>query len=392
MASISKKPNSPFWMAKFRDDTGRIVMRSTKQTDMRAARKVAETWEEAALKARKGELTRATALKVLSELVERTTGELLSDATVEAFLNGWLQGRKAVGRASGTVERYSPIIKRFISSMGIRAQKTIRGVTGSDLRKFRDDEMQSGKSAVTANLALKVLKAGFERAKREGLILINPAGEVEALPEDGETRQPFTDGQVQKLLNVANESWRGMVLFGVHTGLRMSDAANLAWENLDLKQRVVSFLPRKTRRTKKDNTLTIALHPDVERWVSENASKAMKGPVFPSLAGRPTGSHTGLSNEFGRLMDRAGIQRVVGEERKGKGRRPTLLSFHSLRHSCVSRLANADVQADVRKTISGHSTDDAHARYTHLSLDTQRRALERVPSLLSAEPANGKSS
>jgi integrase len=381
MACVCKKPNSPFWMAKFRDETGRIVMRSTKQKVLKQARVVAEAWEEAAVKARKGELTRATALKFLANVVERTTGEALVDATVDGFLREWLEGRKLRGRATGTVERYRPIVNAFLAFMGDRSRKSIRGVTGTDLRRFRDGEVDAGKSAVTANLSLKVLKAAFESAKREGLVLANPAAEVETLDDDGEERHAFSDAQIRKLLDAATDEWRGMILLGVHAGLRMSDAANLNWANIDAGDSI-TFVPKKTRRTKHGTSITIALHPDIVQWLDERRKEGHQGGVlFPTLERRPTGSHTGLSNEFGRLMEKAGIGKLLGDEKEGKGRRTTLLSFHSLRHSCVSRLANADVHADVRKKIAGHSTDEAHSRYTHLALKTQKRALKRVGSL-----------
>ena len=383
MASLSKKANSPFFMGKFRDDSGRIVMRSTKQTERKKAQWVVDSWEESARKARRGELTRSTALKVLSELVERTTGELLIDATVSGYLNGWLESRMVKGRATATLARYRPIVAAFLKFMGDRAGKTIRGVTGSDLRRFRDAQVDAGKSAVTSNLFLNVIKAAFERAKREGIIDLNPATQVDALEGDGESRLPFSDVQIQQLLVVAPVEWKGMILLGAHTGLRMSDAAALTWENIDAKSQTVSFIPKKTRRTRRDSKITIALHTDVTNWLQGLRRKTKcTGAVFPTLVGRPTGSHTGLSNEFGALMKLAGIERVFGDTKEGKGRRATLLSFHSLRHSCVSRLANADVNADVRKTIAGHSTDEAHARYTHLELETQRRALEKLGTLL----------
>ena len=56
-----------------------------------------------------------------------------------------------------------------------------------------------------------------------------------------------------------------------------------------------------------------------------------------------------------------------------------MLGFHSLRHTFVSELANADVPADVRRQISGHSDEKIHERYTHLGLeDTKRRALAHL--------------
>ncbi len=59
MASVHRKPNSPFWMAKFRGDAGNAVMRSTKQTNRKAAQGIADEWERAAKKAQAGDVARA---------------------------------------------------------------------------------------------------------------------------------------------------------------------------------------------------------------------------------------------------------------------------------------------------------------------------------------------
>jgi len=84
---------------------------------------------------------------------------------------------------------------------------------------------------------------------------------------------------------------------------------------------------------------------------------------------------------FQRVMTAAGIRSDRGVAKKGKGRQFKTLGFHSLRHTFVSELANADVPADVRRQISGHSDEKIHERYTHLSLDTKRRALAHLRPL-----------
>jgi hypothetical protein len=61
MASLWKHPNSSFWTACFTDEKGKQRKKSTKQKDIKAARKVAEGYEEACRKARVCELTRAAA-------------------------------------------------------------------------------------------------------------------------------------------------------------------------------------------------------------------------------------------------------------------------------------------------------------------------------------------
>jgi Phage integrase family len=73
-----------------------------------------------------------------------------------------------------------------------------------------------------------------------------------------------------------------------------------------------------------------------------------------------------------------------GVEKKGKGRQFRTLGFNSLRHTFVSELANASAPADVRRQISGHNDEKVHERYTHLDVETKRRACRayvRSPSL-----------
>ena len=84
---------------------------------------------------------------------------------------------------------------------------------------------------------------------------------------------------------------------------------------------------------------------------------------------------------FHRIMAKAEIQVDRGAEKRGKGRQFKTLGFHSLRHTFVSELANADVPADVRRQISGHDDEQIHERYTHLDLDSKRRALAKLRPL-----------
>jgi integrase len=106
-------------------------------------------------------------------------------------------------------------------------------------------------------------------------------------------------------------------------------------------------------------------------------------PLFPSLYARGAGSHAGLSNEFGRLMERAGIGIPPGRQKAGKGRQFRALGFHSLRHSFISRLANAEVGPDVRRELAGHSnsSDEIHRKYMHLDLSLQRKAINQLSSI-----------
>ena len=381
---------SPYWFAKYRGHDGQPVVRTTKQRDKKKAQAIAEEWERAAEKARHGELTQAVILKTMGELLERTTGERLNVISTREFCAEWLKSRETAGRAGSTVKRYKPVVDGFIASLsGIRARASVASITPSEIERFRDAQLAAGKGKSTANLALQVLRAVFNSARRKGLATTNPAEAVELLKAESEERQPFTEDQTRSLLTAAKGTdWAGMILMAWHTGIRLHDCANLTWANLDLAQGIISFREGKTasRKKGKSKETVVCLHHDLQNWLESLAScDKPNAALFPTLHGKPSGSHGGLSNAFSRIMDQVRIRQpgpADGQKaRVGKGRQFRALGFHSFRHAFISRLANADVPADVRKSIAGHSSDEIHRRYTHLELDTQRRALARLPSI-----------
>jgi hypothetical protein len=72
-------------------------------------------------------------------------------------------------------------------------------------------------------------------------------------------------------------------------------------------------------------------------------------------------------------MERAGIDDGVARKKDGKlGRNVSRLSFHSLRHSFNSAMANADVPLEIRQKLTGHASQDMNKHYTHLELGSLR--------------------
>ena len=85
---------------------------------------------------------------------------------------------------------------------------------------------------------------------------------------------------------------------------------------------------------------------------------------------------------FKRLMERAGIDDGVARKKDGKlGRNVSRLSFHSLRHSFNSAMANANVPLEIRQKLTGHASQDMKKNYTHLELEMVRRAVESISRL-----------
>jgi integrase len=102
-------------------------------------------------------------------------------------------------------------------------------------------------------------------------------------------------------------------------------------------------------------------------------------PGLPGMANlRPGGRH-GLSEGFKRIMRKAGLdlQTVKGWGKRMFSRR----TFHALRHSFTSALANQNVSSELRMKPTGHKTAAMHQKYTHHEMDNLRTAIKKIPSL-----------
>jgi len=142
---------------------------------------------------------------------------------------------------------------------------------------------------------------------------------------------------------------------------------------VDWQNKIIRFTPSKTKKA-----VRLPLHPQLERELLKNAGIG-NAPMFPTLAGRGTGGKHGLSGRFNAIMEKAGVE---GKRTQASGgRKLSSLSFHSLRHSFNSALANAGVSQEIRQKLTGHTSAEMNAIYTHHELAPLRAAVEKLPGL-----------
>jgi integrase len=176
-----------------------------------------------------------------------------------------------------------------------------------------------------------------------------------------------------------------MVLLSAWHSLRLGDASALTWENINTESWTLSYIPKKTRRKLVD-PLELVLAYDVIQYL-ENIPKGVgKTPLFPSLQGRSSGSHAGLSNEFARLLTKAGVKVAKGRPKTGKGRQFSKKTFHSFRHFSLTRMVEVDISPETRRMMGGHSLKSmAHLKYLHMRPKAQRDALAKMKTLTPGE-------
>jgi len=388
VASLHRDPRgkSPFWYVAFTLPNGRRTFRSTKERARNRAWEIALKWEKAAKLGRRGELTEAQSRKILNDILESAGQGPMNLQTVDQFFSSWIES-KQISKAKGTARRYADVIRPFLAQLDPQKRRgALNGLSPADVQRFRDSELRTGLANKTANFSLKVLRNVFNAARRQGLILTNPAEAIDSLPDNSIERGVFTLDELRALLREADEQWRGVILLGYSAGLRLSDAAKLRWSNVELAESVplLRFYPQKTSGSgAKRRPLQVPILPDLERYLQDLPvrSRDPSAPLFPMLWRKKAEGRSGLSNTFTRLIAAAGIDNPILRKAQGsKGRAVHRLSFHSLRHTFISIMANAGISKELRMKLVGH-TSNAHDRYTHIETQTLRAALEGFPSL-----------
>jgi integrase len=388
MASITKDahqpPKSPYWIACYNgvgsDGKVQRFKRSTKTTDRKLAQSLADEWEALEKKAGEKRLTESRCRKVIADMYERIIGEPLHFRTAREFLSEWVESKKNETELRAYL-KYQQIVDEFLAFVGVKADRLLREITPADIRSWRDALKRKGLSVPTVNHAIKILRMPFKAAHDAGYIEINPNTKNTVRPLKDEpcnaSKEVFTREQLAALIKVApSEDWKGAILCGYYTGLRLRDIADLQWSVVDLDTRIITITTRKTGKR-----LTVPIHPQFAAWLEKQTRGIGKAPIFPTLAGKSGGGKSGLSMAFKRIMERAGIKGRMLREASGAGRSQSSLSFHSLRHSFNSAIANAGVAPELRQKLTGHSSIDMNRVYTHHELEPLRAAVATIPSL-----------
>jgi len=374
MASVYLRKGSRHYMARFKAPDGTWLARSTKETNKAKALRLAFELEGAGSTVSTDNPTAAQIDRIVRDLWQRHTGKRIGLNRTDEFLRSWVASLK---RKPGTIERYKQITEEFIALLGERASLDLKAVTTADVQAFVDRDSELGRSGTTIVLNAKILRAALNHAIRLCHIERNPAAGVQLPDAIAEKRDAFSDSEVETLLtHTKGTDWETAIRLGAFQGLRLGDAVNLKWEAVDFSKERLRFVPEKTSRKGRELEVPIAgrLLPHLDNLASKSSAKRSQF-VCPTLAGRKIGGRAGLSTEFIALMEQAEVETSSSAAKDGRIRKFSRKTFHSLRHTYVTRQANNGVPASVTALTVGHASPKETARYAHLSDEVLRKAV-----------------
>src|SRR5262249_25116595 len=155
------------------------------------------------------------------------------NVTTRSFCEEWLAGKRlTVSHAAA--RRYERALELLLEEGGLRADKPLSCITASDIAAYRDARIAENVAGGTLAHYIQAVRSMFNSARRQGLILTNPAEAVELPRKRTHERTVFSVQEIKALLSVAPAQWAALILLGFYTGGRLMVLARLAWDAVDL--------------------------------------------------------------------------------------------------------------------------------------------------------------
>ena len=212
-------------------------------------------------------------------------------------------------------------------------------------------------SGNTYNKHLNALTAAWRAVGRSEGVGANPWADLPRKRLETHVRRALTAAEVAKILAAADGEVKGLIEIGLRTGLRMGDAVRLRWENFSAGGETVEVKTSKTG--------AVVRLPAATLWERLGGRRARRtGQVLPKLAELYERDDSAVSKLVRRTFEKAGIKTRAKEDGWSQARPEA--SFHSLRHTFVTRAIEAGVPAAIVRALVGHSTAAMTEHYTHV--------------------------
>ncbi len=326
--------------------------------------------------------------------IARGEFEQRSRLTLHEYARDWVeryQGRGRRGFRENTRDEYRRQLERFVFEY-FSSSLRLTELTPSKIAAFvawLSDEQREGKVLADATIrrTLSPLRACLASAVREGVIRSNPARDVD-LPHRPTIEGVDSDGihamsreELSTLLALMPDDWRPLFWFLAATGLRISEAIALRWEDLQLSGATPRVTvrralvkgrlgPPKSRHGRRDVPLPKDLAAVLSRTRRASRWQGDEDLVFPARNGSPLMPGNVRRRVLVPAAEKAGVPWV---------------GFHAFRHTCASMLfADGRNAVQVQRWLGHHSAAFTLATYVHLldgdvgePLDVARRARRR---------------
>jgi integrase len=351
--SLLRRPGSPFWWIQYYTPDGRQIRVSSKT---------------------KSKMQALTDLrKMMSDrdrgLASITDARKLTYAALRAgLLASYVEkGNKSLAiRADGTETIAGlPQLDEFFGFSATEPGPAVVNINTDTAREFVRKRQAEDVGSAVINRSLACLRRMLRIAQEDGKIQTVP---VIRLLKEPPARKGFLDREkFEELVALLPTHLRPLVLFLYWCGVRLGEALQIEWPQVNLTDRTIRL---EEEQTKTDEPRVVPLPSVLVNMLSEVEPKV--GRVFDG---------TNLRKEWQRCCAACGLGRIIKTEGKPYDPRYEGLIVHDLRRSAVRNLVNAGVPETVAMRISGHRTRSVFDRYAIASGADLVSAMKRVEAV-----------
>ena len=338
----------------------------------------------------------------LSADVDRGEYRELSRVTFGQYATDWIEsyaGRTSKGIREETREGYRKVLEQ--DAIPYLGRMRLSQIEARDLDALAAHIAARGVKPNTVRLSLAPVKALLATAHERGEIRSNPAAGYRTrytslVVETAEEAEPeqvkaLSEDELARVLVEIPDEHRLFFEFLAYSGLRIGEAIELRWKDVDLGKETVrisrrfyhgNVAPPKSRYGRRQLRLSKGMGRAL--WNLRSETKAEDSDLVFTAEG---GTRIDPSNLMSRVLKPAAVRAGVGEwKRDGrKLRAVSWVGFHTFRHTCATMLFRAGWNAaQVQKWLGHHKASFTLDTYIHL-LDEDVPA----PTFLDAKVGNG---
>ena len=222
-------------------------------------------------------------------------------------------------------------------------------------------------SKAQMNRERQFLSSVLGMAKRWGLLDRNVVEDVKKLREDNIRDRVLSPEEEKGILEKSPEFLAPIILVAINTGMRLGEILGLKWSDVDRKQGeavhggFIRIGSESKGHRSRHVPINRALKTVLDAQVPVESEEGFVPFVFANPRTRKAYKVISVSLAFGAAARRATVEGVT---------------FHTLRHTAVSRMVAAGIPDRIIMKIVGHSTPNMVSRYAHLAPDNLRGATD----------------
>lgn len=286
--------------------------------------------------------------------------------TIRDLLERYMDEHSIPNKSVGTVRNDRGMVNEILEYFG---DMLLIELTPPRIAEYKAFCRKKGLKPATINHRRKLLSGAFNLAIREWeWVKENPVIKVKAEKVRNERDRWLTPEEEQILLekSVLHPTLKGnkteprywlqeLIIFALQTGMREDEILSLEWIYVDLDRRTVTVI-----KSKNDLPRTVPLTSVALQLLVSKSENRKSDYVFPNEAGRKMGRRN-MTRAFDKVVERAGIVNFT---------------FHDLRHTFATRLAQVGVDLYTISKLLGHKDVKMTQRYAHHCTASLRRGIE----------------